>query len=76
MEARLKEEVMNFEQEYGCMPKKSSTDTMVDLRMLLENYREFQKGLHCVYIDLELSYDRVLREVMWFCMRESGLAGM
>lgn len=40
------------EQQYGFMPRKSATDAMLPLRVLMENYREGQKELHCVYMQI------------------------
>ena len=42
----------------------------------MEKYREGQKELHCVFVDLEKAYDKVPREEVWYCMRKSGLAEM
>ena len=43
--------------------------------VLMEKYREGQKELHCVFVDMEKAYDKVPREeVVWYCMRKSGLA--
>ena len=39
VEARLRDEVIICEQQYGFMPRKSSTDAMFALRMLMEMYR-------------------------------------
>ena len=51
VEARLRQEGEICEQQYGFMPRKSTTDAIFALRMLMEKYREGQKELHCVFVD-------------------------
>ena len=74
IEARLRDKLEISKQQYGFMPEKITTDVMFALRMLMEKYREGQRKLHCVSVDLEKAYDRVPRENQWYCMGKSGIA--
>ena len=71
---RLRQDVDICEQQYGFMPRTSTRDAIFSLRMLMERYREGPKFLYCVIVDLENAYDRMPREILWFCMRKSGVA--
>ncbi|KAK3536514.1 hypothetical protein QTP86_013837 [Hemibagrus guttatus] len=62
VEARLRKVVEICEQQYGFMPRKSTTDAIFALRILMKER------------DLEKAYDRVPREELWYCMRKSGVA--
>ena len=71
IEARLRDRVEISKQQYGFMPGKGTTDAMFALGMLMEKYREGQRELHCVFVDLEKAYDRVPQEELWYCMLET-----
>lgn len=69
IEKRLREKVSISEQQFGFMPGRSTTDAIFALRQVMEKYREGQRDLHCVFLDLEKAYDRVPRTEVWNCLR-------
>ena len=62
IKTRLRDRVEISKQQYGFMSEKGITDAMFALRMLMEKYRQGQRELHCVFVDLEKAYDKVRRE--------------
>ena len=73
IETRLRDRVEISKQQYGFMIGKGTTDAMFALRMLMEKYKEGQKELHCIFVDLEKAYDRVPWEELWYCIRKSEI---
>ncbi|KAL3506245.1 hypothetical protein ACH5RR_031627 [Cinchona calisaya] len=65
IERRLRNETKVSNNQFGFMPGKSTTEAIYLLRKLTERYRDKEKDLHLIFIDLEKVYDRVPREVTW-----------
>ena len=74
IEYRLRKVVMISENQFGFMPGRSTMEAIHLLRQLIERYRERNKDLHMVFIDLEKAYDRVPRDVLWWTMMKKGVS--
>ena len=90
IEARQRNSVEISKQQYGFMPGKRARYHRryhgqlqsyryyrkhgFSLRMLMEKYREGQRELRCVFMDLDKAYDWVPREQLQYCMRKTGMA--
>ena len=71
IEARLREITKIADNQFGFRPGKSTTEPILASKMLQEKYREKNKELHMVFVDLEKSYDRVHhRELIWWSLRQ------
>ena len=55
--------------QFGFMPERSTTETIFLIRQVMEWFRE-QKDLHLVFIDLEKTYDKIPRNVMWWAFNK------
>lgn len=53
----------------GFMPKKTTTDAMQALRIIMEKFRDAHKDLHIVFLDLEKAFDRLPRDLIWLALR-------
>ncbi|XP_055830899.1 uncharacterized protein LOC129899928 [Solanum dulcamara] len=50
------------------MAGRSTTEAIHIMRRLMEKYRERKRDLQMVFIDLEKTYEKILRDVLWRCL--------
>jgi len=65
IEYKLRQNVKLSENQFGFMLGRSTTEAIHLLHQLIEQFLERNRNLHMVFIDLEKTYDKVPREVLW-----------
>ena len=61
----------------GFTPSKSTSDRILELRVLVECQREFRQGMLAAYVDLKKVFDSVHRETFGiFCVSVGFLQGL
>ena len=59
-------------EQFGFMPNRTTTDAIFALRQIMEKYREGQKALYIVFIDLEKAYDSLKAGSLEMSQRKDG----
>ncbi|XP_068240146.1 uncharacterized protein [Palaemon carinicauda] len=67
---KKREGVKIGKEQMGFIKARGTSDGVLCLRQLMEKFREKQRDLHVVFIDLEKAYDRVPRQEVWRSLRE------
>src|ERR671910_1222197 len=71
IEKRVRRKVNLDEMQFGFRPGRGTTDAIFIVRQLQERYLSKSKELWMAFVDLENAFDRVLREVLWWSLRQS-----
>ncbi|GJS10701.1 aminopeptidase M1 [Tanacetum coccineum] len=75
IERRLRRETRVTENQFRFMPGRSTTEAIHLLRSLMEKYRERQRDLHMAFLNLEMDYNSIPRELVWRTLIDNGAPG-
>ena len=70
IEHRLRMITSVTKNQFGFMPGRSTTGAILLTRQLMERSREQKNDLHMVFIDLEKTYNKVPKNVMWWALEK------
>jgi hypothetical protein len=70
IEHRLRGVTNVTENQFDFMSERSTMEAIFLIRQLMKRYREQNKDLHMVFIDLENAYDKVTRNIMWWALQK------
>jgi Reverse transcriptase (RNA-dependent DNA polymerase) len=51
------------------MPGRSTMETIFLIRQLMKRHQEHKNDLHMIFIDLEKTYDKIPRNIMWWTLK-------
>jgi uncharacterized Zn finger protein len=55
--------------QFGFMPGRSTMEVIFLMKQLMERHREQKKDLHLIFVDLEKTYDKIPRNIMWWALK-------
>ena len=66
-------EEINAEEQAGFRAGRSTTEQILNLRILCEKYLQHQQNLYHVFVDFKKSVDRLCHEALWATMRKYNI---
>jgi Reverse transcriptase (RNA-dependent DNA polymerase) len=69
IEHRLRNLTTVSKNQFGFMPGRSTIETIFLIKQLMERHRKQKKDLHMIFIDLEKSYDKIPRNIIWWALK-------
>ena len=73
VERRLRKLIIVNNMQFGFSPGKGTTDAVFVIQQLQEKQIEMHKDLFLSFVDLEKAYDRVLMDLVYWCLRRRGV---
>jgi hypothetical protein len=70
IEYRLRRVTNVTENQFAFMTGKSTMEAIFSISQLMKRCREQKKDLYMIFIDLEKTYDKVTRNVMWWDLQK------
>jgi hypothetical protein len=59
-----------IENQFGFMLGRLTMEAIFLIMQLMERYREQKKDLHMIFIDLEKTYDKIPRNIIWWPLQK------
>jgi Reverse transcriptase (RNA-dependent DNA polymerase) len=69
IEYHLRKLTIVSKNQFGFMPERSTMKTIFLIRQLMKRYREQKNDLHMIFIDLEKTYDKIPKNIMWWALK-------